>query len=75
MMKRIKNYLHEVMDFYGANYLYLAKDLRTAWSFFHAYFYTYFQLIILSLLFSAARPRDCMRCAVPDFLIFFSILF
>ena len=22
MMKRIKNYLHEVMDFYGANYLY-----------------------------------------------------
>ena len=51
------------------------KDLRTAWSFFHAYFYTYFQLIILSLLFSAARPRDCMRCAVPDFLIFFSILF
>ena len=28
MMKRIKNYLHEVMDFYGANYLYLAAMYR-----------------------------------------------
>ena len=28
MMKRIKNYLHEVMDFYGANYFYLAAMYR-----------------------------------------------
>ena len=28
MMKIIKNYLHEVMDFYGANYLYLAAMYR-----------------------------------------------
>lgn len=28
MMKRIKNYLHEVMDFYSANYLYLAAMYR-----------------------------------------------
>lgn len=28
MMNRIKNYLHEVMDFYGSNYLYLAAMYR-----------------------------------------------